>query len=246
MEGIGIMEILWLLLPMGLVALLYASVGHGGASGYLAVMALAGLAPELLKPTALSLNLLVSGLALLAFGRAGYFRGRLFWPFAAFSIPTAFLGGRWVLDSAWFYGVLGVVLAISAVRLCLPLREPVDETAPPIWAVALAGSIMGFVSGLIGVGGGIFLTPFLLLFGWARAKTASAVSAPFIFVNSAAGLAGHALGGQAVPSLWLSLAPAVLIGGFIGSRWGSRVAQPKHIRWALAAVLAVATAKIAL
>ncbi|TVR47854.1 MAG: sulfite exporter TauE/SafE family protein [Puniceicoccaceae bacterium] len=240
------MELFGLMALMGLVALLYASVGHGGASGYLAAMAMVGLSPELMKPTALTLNLLVSGLAWTAFARRGHFDVRLFWPFAAASIPFAYLGGRISLDPRLFFGLIGVVLLFSALRLCFPLREGPVRHGPPVWAIAGAGSIIGLVSGLIGVGGGIFLTPLLLFFGWARAKTAAAVSAPFIFVNSAAGLTGHAMAGEPLPGTWIYLAPVVLFGGYLGSRWGSGMARPQHLCRVLAAVLAVASVKILL
>ncbi len=240
------MELYWILVPMAVIALLYASVGHGGASGYLAVMALAGLAPEVMKPTALTLNLAVSSLAMIAFMRAGHFQWRLFWPFALFSIPLAYVGGHVHLDPRLFHGLIAAVLAFSAIRLCLPMREGREDRLPPFWAFALAGSLIGLVSGLIGVGGGIFLTPLLLLFGWAKPKAAAAVSAPFIFVNSAAGLIGYSASGAPLPTLWMALAPAVLIGGFLGARWGSGLARPRQIRWALAAVLLVATVKLTL
>ncbi|MCC5806701.1 MAG: sulfite exporter TauE/SafE family protein [Opitutales bacterium] len=239
------MEIYWILLPMALIAALYASVGHGGASGYLAVMTLAGMAPEVMKPTALCLNMVVSMLALVAFGRAGYFRPGLFWPFALVSIPFAFAGGRLNVDPGWFHALVAVVLAFSAVRLCMPAAAPGGEKKPSFWIIAVTGSLMGFVSGLIGVGGGIFLTPLLLFFGWARPKVAAAVSAPFIFVNSAAGLLGHSGAVESLPMLWMVLAPAVLLGGYIGARWGSGLAHPHQIRRALAVVLVVATLKIA-
>ena len=240
------MEWLWLIAAMAAVAILYSSVGHGGASGYLAVMALAGLAPEVIKPTALSLNLVVSTLGTLAFFRAGHFRWALFYPFALFSVPAAWLGGHWSLNPAVFKALIAVVLAYAAVRLLVPVRAKSATQNPPLVAAALAGTGIGLISGLIGVGGGIFLTPLLLLLGWASPRQAAAVSAPFIFVNSAAGLIGHGMGGGSFPSLWMSLAPAVLIGGMVGAAWGSHLARPLHIQRALALVLVVATVKLAI
>ncbi len=236
----------WLLLlvPFALVAALYASVGHGGASGYLAVMALAGVAPVAMKPTALTLNLAVSLVGTVLFFRAGHFAWRLFWPFAAVSIPFAWLGGRLDVPAGLFHGLVSAALAFAALRLLLPAPAAADLRRPSVAAVVLAGAAIGLLSGLIGVGGGIFLTPLLLLFRWADVKTAAAVSAPFIFVNSAAGLAGNAASLYQLPSAWPWLAAVVVAGGFLGARWGSGLARPLHLRPALAAVLAIAAVKL--
>lgn len=232
---------------LALVALLYAAVGHGGASGYLAVMALAGVEPATMRPVALVLNLAVSCIGTVMFFRAGHFAWRLFWPFAVVSVPFAFLGGALHLSPGAFRLLVAVALAFAALRLVLPVRNDADAvTQPAWWAVGLSGSLIGFVSGLIGVGGGIFLTPLLLFCAWARLKEAAAVSAPFIFVNSAAGLLGN-LGSLAKlpPEMpWWLL--AALIGGIVGARWGSRVAKPNQLRPTLAAVLAVAVVKLLL
>lgn len=230
---------------LALVALLYAAVGHGGASGYLAVMALASVEPATMKPVALVLNLAVSLVGTVMFFRAGHFAWRLFWPFAVVSVPFAFLGGALHLSPGAFRLLVAAALAFAALRLVLPVKNGDEAVARPAWwAVATLGSLMGLVSGLIGVGGGIFLTPLLLLCGWARPKEAAAVSAPFIFVNSAAGLAGN-LGSLAKlpPEMpWWML--AALAGGLVGARWGSRVARPAQLRPTLAAVLAVAVVKL--
>jgi hypothetical protein len=233
-----------LLLPFALIAALYAAVGHGGASGYLAVMALAGVAPAVMKPTALALNLIVSLLGTVMFFRAGHFAWRLFWPFAAVSIPFAFLGGRLDVSPGVFRGLVALALGFAAVRLLWAVRAPAANRRPPMAAVLAAGATIGLVSGLIGVGGGIFLTPLLLVCGWADVKTAAAVSAPFIFVNSAAGLAGHAASLSALPASWPWLAAAVVTGGLIGARWGSGVAAVVHLRPALALVLLIAAIKL--
>jgi len=237
---------LQLLLPLTLIAAVYASVGHGGASGYLAVMALAGVAPEVMKPTALTLNLAVSLVGTVMFVRAGHFAWRLFWPFAAASVPCAFLGGRLDMPAAVFHGLVAVALACAALRLVLSAPASTDLRRPPIMGVVLAGAAIGLLSGLIGVGGGIFLTALLLLFRWADPKTAAAVSAPFIFANSAAGLAGHAASLHGLPAAWPWLFAAVVAGGFFGARWGSRIARPLHLRPALVAVLLVAAVKMLL
>lgn len=235
-----------LLIPFALIAALYAAVGHGGASGYLAIMALAGVAPAVMKPTALTLNLAVSLLGTVMFCRAGHFAWRLFWPFAAVSIPGAFLGGRIEVPAGVFHGIVAAALGFGALRLLLP-APAVGATRPaPVVVIVIAGMAIGLLSGLIGVGGGIFLTPLLLLFRWAEPKTAAAVSAPFIFVNSAAGLAGHAASLHQLPAAWPWLALTVVAGGLLGARWGSRVAGAAQLRPALAVVLIIAAVKLAL
>lgn len=226
------------------VATLYAAVGHGGASGYLAVMALAGFEPAAMKPTALVLNLIVSLIGTLAFVRAGHFAWRLFWPFAVVAAPFAYLGGGWHLGAEAFRWLVAVALAFAAVRLFLPMPQRIEVRTPPIWAVVIAGAGIGFVSGLIGVGGGIFLTPLILFCRWSETKAAAAVSAPFIFVNSAAGLLGHAGSWHHLPAGWPLLVVAATAGGLLGSRWGSSVARPAQLRPALALVLLVASVKL--
>ncbi len=235
---------LYLLIPLFLVAALYGTVGHGGASGYLAVMALASVAPAVMKPTALTLNLAVSLIGTVLFFRAGHFAWRLFWPFAVTSIPFAFLGGRLDVPTHVFKLLLAFALGFAALRLLLPAPKNEELRPAPIIWVLVAGALMGVLSGLIGVGGGIFLTPLLLLMRWADTKTAAAVSAPFIFVNSAAGLAGHAASLDHLPSTWPWLAAVVVAGGFIGARWGAGSARATQLRPALALVLAVACVKL--
>lgn len=227
------------------VAALYAAVGHGGASGYLAVMALAGFDPVAMKPTALVLNLLVSLIGTVAFVRAGHFSWRLFWPFAVAAAPFAYLGGGWNLSATAFHWLVAGALAFAAIRLFLPAPQRTELRLPPAWAVVFAGAAIGFGSGLIGVGGGIFLTPLILFCRWSDTKTAAAVSAPFIFVNSAAGLLGHASLLHNLPASWPWLAAAAA-GGLLGSRWGSHVARPVQLRPALALVLLVASVKLVL
>ncbi len=232
------------IVPFFLVALLYASVGHGGASGYLAVMALLGVEAVLLRPTALGLNVLVSALGTIAFFKAGHFRGKLFWPLALSAIPFAYLGGSLNIHEALFRKILGVALAIALLRLFMPKAEAEDTKRPPLWQMLLAGALMGFVSGLIGVGGGIFLTPLVIFLGWGPTKTAAAISAPFILLNSLAGLAGLRPGLDTFHPLFPWLAVAVLVGGLIGCSWGSHKALSRQIRIALALVLSLAAFKL--
>ena len=230
------------------VALLYASVGHGGASGYLAVMALFGLTPTALKPTALLLNLLVAGIAVTAFARAGHFRWHLFWPFAATSIPCSFLGGAMSLPPNFYRPLLGTVLLFSALHLLRQRTAGDDGSSRPLpLAMALpAGAALGLLSGLTGVGGGIFLSPLLLFFGWAGIRETAAVSALFIVANSAAGLLGHLGSLQAVPAFAPLLAAAAVIGGVTGAGLGSRRLPPVAIVRLLAAVLTIAGFKLIL
>ena len=231
-------------LPFFLVALLYASVGHGGASGYLAMMALLGVEAILLRPTALGLNVLVSAIGTIAFFKAGHFRGSLFWPLALSAIPFAYLGGSLDIPEALFRKILGVALAIALIRLFVPQVEVEENQRPPIWQMVFAGALMGFVSGLIGVGGGIFLTPLVIFLRWGPTKTAAAISAPFIFLNSIAGLAGLRPGLEGFHPLFPWLTVAVLVGGLIGCSWGSHKALSRQIRIALALVLSLAAFKL--
>ncbi|MBV9240395.1 MAG: sulfite exporter TauE/SafE family protein, partial [Acidobacteria bacterium] len=157
-----------IILAIFAVAVMYSSVGHGGASGYLAVMAFMGVMPEVTRPTALVLNLFVASIGTYQFWRAGYFSWRIFWPFAITSIPFAFVGGMIHLPTNVYKIVLGVVLALAAVRLAWKLSATGDIKPPPIWAALLIGAAIGLLSGLVGVGGGIFLTPVLLLANWSE------------------------------------------------------------------------------
>lgn len=235
-----------IILAIFLVAILYSSVGHGGASGYLAVMALMAVAPEITRPTALTLNLFVASIATVQYYRAGHFSWRLFIPFAAASIPMAYLGGTIQLPMDVYKIVLGVVLLLAAVRLAWNFAGDDEAKEPPIWLALLIGGVLGLLSGLVGVGGGIFLTPLLLLLHWAKAKTAAGVSALFIFVNSAAGLAGAWDSVPELPrSVWFWIGAAV-IGGLIGSTFGAQKMGTLTLRRVLALVLVFAGGKLIL
>jgi uncharacterized protein len=234
-----------LLAGVGLVAFLYASVGHAGASGYIAVMSLLALAPAVIKPTALALNVLVATVAAVQFARAGHFRWSLFWPFALLAPPMAFAGGWLQLPAHAFQLLIGAVLLYSAVQLVFK-PAPREALRPPSLPVALsAGAAIGLLSGLTGTGGGIFLTPLMLLMGWAAPKNAAAVSALFILLNSASGLAGWLGSGQPWPAipLW-ALLLAAGTGGAIGATLGSRYFEPVWIKRLLAAVLVIAGLKL--
>jgi hypothetical protein len=234
------------LLAVGIfvVALLYSSVGHAGASGYIAVMSLLSVAPEAIKPTALTLNILVATIAALQFWRAGHFTWRLFWPFAILSVPFAFLGGYLNLPTQYFKILLGIILIYSAAHLVLRPPPEQEPRRPSLGQSIASGSSIGFLSGLTGTGGGIFLTPLLLFMHWARAKQAAAVSALFILVNSAAGLAGNLSGTRSYPAFALVLVAAAGTGGLIGSYFGSRRFDPAVIKRALALVLLIAGSKL--
>jgi uncharacterized membrane protein YfcA len=235
---------------MLLASFVYASVGHGGASAYLAAMALAGVAPAEMRPIALTLNILVSSLATWQFWRAGHFRWRLFWPFAAVSIPFAYLGGAVTLPGEIYKIVVGLVLVYAGWQLWRSFRAGTEMREVRLPAIALAmavGAAMGLLSGLTGVGGGIFLSPLLLMLGWAGTKQTSAVAAPFILVNSIAGLAAGFVAGTAVlPATTWTLAVAVLAGGWLGAEYGSRRFTNPAVRRLLAVVLGVAGAKMVL
>lgn len=226
------------------VALLYSTVGHAGASGYIAVMSLFSIAPQEIRPTALTLNILVACIATWQFWRAGHFRASLFWPFALLATPMAFVGGYLNLPTPVFKILIGVILLLSAFQLSV--RPPAEhEPTSPNTAVALGtGAGLGLLAGLTGTGGGIFLTPLLIFMRWARTSTASGVSAPFILLNSIAALAGNVSVTRQLPDFTLPLTIAVLIGGSIGAYTGSRKLPHLAIKRLLAVVLAIAGTKL--
>jgi hypothetical protein len=233
-----------------IAAALYSSVGHAGASGYLAAMALFGLAPEVMRPTALALNVLVASLAVYRYSRAGQNDWRLLLPFAIASVPAAFLGGL-IHVPPWLYRPLvGVVLLFSALHLARTAwrAEQVDAAVrhPPVAAAVVSGAGLGILSGLTGTGGGIFLSPLLLFMGWAGTRPASGVAASFILLNSIAGLAGTTFAVGALPAALPLWAIAALIGGLIGTQLGMRTLPLPGVRFALALVLVVAAAKMIL
>ena len=226
------------------IAVLYSSVGHAGASGYIAAMTLFGLAPEEIRPIALALNILVASIATFQFWRAGHFSWSLFWPFALLAPPFAFLGGFLNLPVHIFKVLVGIVLLFSALQFLV--RPPEEGSpSPPMKPVATAiGAGLGLMSGLTGTGGGIFLTPLLILARWARTRNASAVSTLFILVNSIAGMLGNLSATRSFPSFALVLAAGAIAGGTIGSYLGSNKLPPVAVKRLLAVVLIIAGYKL--
>lgn len=231
-------------------ALLYSSVGHAGASGYLAAMALLGVAPETMKPTALALNILVAGIVTLRFHLAGHIRWRALIPLVASSIPMAFIGGALALPGYVYRPLVGLVLLVAAWRLFVTAASAsaTDNrpVAMPLLPALLVGAAIGLLAGLTGTGGGIFLTPLVLLAGWAGARGAAGLSAAFILANSTAGLLGNVASVQSLPSslpLWLAV---VAVGGVLGAEMGARRLATPTLRRALALVLLIAGLKLIL
>lgn len=236
--------LVFLTLAILVVAFLYSAVGHAGASGYIAVMSLFGLAPEVIKPTALILNILVACVGAWQFWRAGHFSWRLFWPFAVLAIPMAFVGGYVNLPTHVFKVLVGVILLFTATRfLFSPPADSVNQEPPRPLAIVLGGGL-GLLSGLTGTGGGIFLTPLLLFMRWAKAKPAAGVSAFFILANSISGLLGNISSTRYFPRYAILLAVAALIGGTVGSYYGSQRLEHTTIKRLLAIVLLIAGAKL--
>lgn len=230
-----------------LVAVAYASVGHGGASGYLAVLALFGFPHAQMASSALILNILVSAIAFLAFWKQGYFSVKLFWIFAVTSIPGAFIGGLIQVPVAVYGSLLFVSLTCAALRMFFYKQTPAGEkvvlAVPPASFGMAIGFFIGLVSGIVGVGGGIFLSPLLILMGWADAKHTAAVSAAFVLVNSMAGLFGHIQRASPMSiDIW-PLAMIAFVGGSLGALWGARWLGNLTLRRILGGVLGLAATK---
>lgn len=232
-----------LLLPI--VSFLYASVGHGGASGYLALMALFSFAPEVMKPTALILNLFVAGISFFYYYKGGHFNKNLFIPFAIGSIPLAFLGGTIEIDASIYKKVLAILLVFAILKMLNVFgKEKENIKKVKLWQGLVVGGIIGFFSGLIGIGGGIILTPIILLLHWGNMKEAAAVSALFIWVNSASGLVGQLSTGVHFETETFVLVAVALIGGVLGGYYGSKKINNQKLRYILAFVLAIACFKL--
>jgi uncharacterized protein len=237
-----------LIAGMFLGAALYSSVGHAGASAYLAMMALASVPQAVMRPTALVLNIIVASLVSVRFMLAGAFRFRVLWPFLIGALPLAYLGGRFTLPGHFYKPMVGVVLLIAAARLLWPtgnavLREPGD---PPVVPAILCGALIGLLSGLTGTGGGIFLSPIILFMAWGETRTVSGVAAVFILCNSIAGLLGNYASVGSLPAELPYYVVAVLAGAFAGSYVGAVKLPRRMILKALGAVLTIAGLKLVL
>lgn len=232
---------------LALIAALYGSVGQAGASGFVAAMALFGFAPVIIKPTALVLNVLVSSVVAFRFARAGHFSWPVLWPFLLASVPAAYIGGYLTLPAGVFDLLLGVLLVVAAMPLLL--RRPGPQIAPRpvprLWAIA-AGGCIGLVSGLTGMGGGVLLAPLLLYLHWASARTAAAMSAVFILINSAMALLGHVTVAERLPAHLIWFALAAVGGGYLGAHLGSKHFSAVMIRRLLGVTLLIAGLKLVL
>ncbi len=238
---------IFFLLLLFVVAFLYAAVGHGGASGYLALMAIFGMMPDIMKPTALLLNLFVSLSAFVLFYKEGHFKWKIFLPFALASIPFSFLGGMISLDASIYKKILGILLLIPVVRLAaFPNKDYYDLKQSTLFLSLLIGACIGFLSGLIGIGGGIILSPVLLLLAWTNQKQTAAISALFIFVNSLSGLAGQLTKGINFQSEMFVLVGIAFAGGSVGAWFGARKFNQNILKYLLAIVLLMASVKLLL
>lgn len=240
-------QVAWALTALFLIlAVLYSSVGQGGGSGYLAAMALLGVAPENIRQTALTLNVVVAAIGLVKFARAGFFDGRLCLPFILGSVPAAFLGGVLTLPAEVFKPVVAVILLWAAALLLWRPPPPMDQPVktPPLLASLGAGGAIGVLSGLIGIGGGIFLAPLLILMGWANPKVTAALSSAFILANSLAALVGVLSHSRAFPVLLPVWMGVVALGGWIGADVGAKRLSPGTLQRLLAGILALVSLKI--
>jgi len=233
------------------VAALYTSVGHAGASGYLAVMALMGVAPATMRPTALALNIMVASITVFRFTRAGYFAWRNLWPFLLGSVPLAAIGGGWKLANHAYYLVAAAALVLAAfVLLWRALGRSIDESGRssriPVGPAVAIGATIGLLSGLTGTGGGIFLSPVVLLSGWAGPRQTAGISAPFILVNSIVALVATQVTWSTLPTELPWLALAVVLGALVGTWFGLKRLSAPALLAALAVVLLLAAGKLLL
>jgi uncharacterized membrane protein YfcA len=238
-------EIIFIAL-IGLVAFLYASVGHGGASGYLALMVLAGVSQDLMKPSALIINLLISGISFSQYYKRGHFDWNLLWPFILLSIPLSFIGASQHVNPELYKGILAVCLLLAVLRLIWQIDTKKDfevKKVKPGMAI-LIGGFIGYISGLIGIGGGIILSPVLLLLKWADMKKTACVSAAFIFLNSAAGLLSAKTGGFVITTQLGYWVMAAVLGGIAGAWFGSSRFKVQQLKYVLITVLLLACVKL--
>ena len=234
----------WLLIAVLAMAVLYSSVGHGGASGYLAAMALWGLAPETMRPTALVMNIVVTCWLLYRFKPYQMMPYSLFWPLVLASTPMAFVGGMISIDALAYRLLVGALLLFAAIRMLLITNGVRHIQLPPLSLIVLVGACLGFVSGLTGIGGGVFLSPIVLIFGWCSMRQSAAVAAGFILLNSVGGLSGYLISDQSWPmgSAWLLI--AAFIGCLVGAELASHRASSLTLQKLLAVVLVIASIKM--
>lgn len=238
------MDYLFLLL-LFIIAFLYSSVGHGGASGYLALMALFNMAPDSMKSTALTLNIFVSAIAFYSYYKAGFFRPKLILPFVITSVPFAFAGGLIKINPSAYKIILGLFLLVAVARMLFdPKAISGSFRKPPLWLALLIGAFLGFFSGMIGIGGGIILSPLLILLHWAGMKETAAASACFILLNSLSGLSAVKVSGLHFENQMMLWVIVAVIGGIAGSYSGSFKVKAVHLKYPLAAVLLMASLKL--
>lgn len=239
------MNTVLVLCVLAVIGFFYASVGHGGASGYLAVMALLGYSQDVMRPSALIMNLFVSAISFTQFARGGHFRWKLFWPFAVTSVPFAFLGAGISVDPLVYKRILAVCLLFAVARLVgLFGTPPSISKAVNIPVALITGAVLGLVSGVIGIGGGILLSPLIILLGWANAKETAAVSALFIFVNSASGVLRISMDGIELGTEVIGWVLAAWVGGLAGGYFGAQRLNEPRLRQLLGIVLFFASIKL--
>ncbi len=230
-----------------IVALLYSSVGHGGASGYLALFAIFGIVSPAVAPIALALNIIVASTSFLIYRHSGYFSFGLLLPFIVSSIPAAFFGGWIRITDELFAVMLGLVLLFTGVRLLLfrKVEQKVNVSVKTIWMLGIPiGLVLGGIAGMIGIGGGVFLSPVILLLGWADVKRTAAVSSAFIVLNSISGLTGHIVRGNVYFEPLLIIGGVVIAGGLLGSYLGAKRVSQGQLQTALGIVLVIASLKL--
>lgn len=244
--GLNIHYLIWLAMMVAVMAVLYSSVGHGGASGYLAAMALMGLSVLEVKPAALVMNIAVASMVVYRFAGGGYFNWRLFAPFALASVPLAYLGGTLDVSAFMLKVLIGLSLLVASLRLFMTQGDVVDPQPPGTLVAMLAGGGIGFIAGLTGVGGAIYLSPVLYAMRWADMRTNAAVSGAFVLVNSISGLLGYLGSGAAIPTFTPLLVVAALTGALLGTSLGLQRMNATAIRRLLGIVLTIAGGKLIL